>query len=345
MSENSRATFVSTQQLVLTKLIDLEKGEQGQHYHFEQGESLPFEPFGVLGSGGFGQVDKVISRISLKEHARKRVLRSAAFRGPRREATRRFISEIQILKRLQHHHIVRLVGSYTDQKYVALIMYPIAQMDLSAYLSRATTSDHPELQTFFGCLATALEFLHEQKVRHKDIKPGNILVNQGTILFTDFGLSLDYGESDQGSMTATMVNGKTPRYCAPEVAENEPRNTKSDIWSLGVVYVEMMLALKGKTIADMDLYFTQHGTCRTFVHTNVDALPEFIGELSRTGKASDNKALAWAQHMLSVKQESRPSAAALVSSITTPDEEESGTSFCGICCIPCEEEFSDQGSG
>ncbi|KAF2198638.1 kinase-like protein, partial [Delitschia confertaspora ATCC 74209] len=115
------------------------------------------------------------------------------------------------------------------------------------------------LRTFFGCLARALEFLHEQKVRHKDIKPHNILIDRGNVLFTDFGLSLDFTGAD-GSTTMSMVNGMTPRYCAPEVSQYERRNTQSDIWSLGVIFMEMIVVLKGKKIQDMDEFLRQRGS-------------------------------------------------------------------------------------
>ena len=134
---------------------------------------------------------------------------------------------------------------------MGLIMSPVAEMDLSTYLKRADTLKHQELRTFFGCLARALEFLHKQNVRHKDTKPGNILVDGGKVLFTDFGLSFDFTDVN-GSTTLSMVNGITPRYCAPEVAMQERRNTSSDVWSLGVVFLEMIVVLKGKTIDYID---------------------------------------------------------------------------------------------
>ncbi|KAF2198639.1 hypothetical protein GQ43DRAFT_493170 [Delitschia confertaspora ATCC 74209] len=115
--------------------MDLEKGEKGQHCLFRQGESLPFERKEVLGNGGFGQVDKVLSLISFEEYAMKRVLRNVAFRGRRTEDMKQFINEIKILKLLKHHHIVEYVGSYTDPKYVGLIMSPVAEMDLRVYLT------------------------------------------------------------------------------------------------------------------------------------------------------------------------------------------------------------------
>jgi hypothetical protein len=335
-----RAAFVEAQNLVLTESVGLEKG--GKHCNFKKGEMLPFEMKGVLGSGGYGQVDRVLSLISFREYARKRVPRSA-FRGRKKEDFKQFIAEIEILKRLQHRHVVEFVGSYTDSKYIGLIMSPIADHDLSAYLAQAssTSINRPELRTFFGCLATALEYLHSNNVRHKDIKPGNVLVSNGKVLLADFGLSFDF--TDAPSTTMSMVNGMTPRYCAPEVAAHEARNTMSDIWCLGVVFLEMIVVLKGETLQDMDAFLRQHGGFeQPFVRLNIAALPALIAHLKQIGQSTDNRALDWTEAMLSVPQKARPTASALVTQIVSPLREEYGAGFCGICCMmPEEEDFSD----
>jgi serine/threonine protein kinase len=320
--------------------VDLEKGEMGRHCHFKNGDPLPLEPNRVLGRGGFGQVDEVTSTVSNRIYARTRVLRTAAFRDRKNEGLKRFIEEIKILKRLKHEHIVQFVGSYTDPKYIGLIMSPVADMDLGIYLTWTTTSNRPELRTFFGCLTTALVFLHGQNVRHKDIKPGNILVSRGIVLFTDFGLSLDFKDAD-GSTTVGMVNALSRRYCAPEVIEFEPRNSKSDIWSLGVVFMEMMVVLKGKKIQDMDDFFEQRGTHSIFLRNNLAILPEFIAELKGSGELSDNTAFRWIQKMLSLEHYLRPSATSILTSISAPDEQGWNTRFLGVCCVPPEEDFSD----
>ncbi len=336
-----RSEFVGAQDLVITKSMGLEKGEEGQHCYFRRNELLPFEVKGILGSGGFGQVDKVLSSISFKEYARKRVPRNKAFGGQGTEGCKQFVTEIEILKRLKHHHVVEFVGSYTDPRYMGLIMSPVAEMDLSTYLARADTAKHGELRTFFGCLARALEFLHEHNVRHKDIKPSNILVHRGSVLFTDFGLSFDFTDAD-GSTTVGMVNGMTRRYCAPEVAALEPRNTASDIWSLGVVFLEMIAVLKGKTVDFMYEFFKRHGSRQEFVRTNRAGLLELVAELEEMGNISDNRTLEWVQQMLLTDQQLRQTAAALVASIIAVGKQGDGNgSFCGICCMSLDDDFSD----
>ena len=341
LSPSVRSAFASAQNLVLTKSMDLERGERGQHCYFKRDEPLPFKTQGVLGTGGFGQVDKVVSMTSFREYARKRVLRGVAFGSRRREVVTRFIAEIEMLKRLKHRHVVEFVGSYTDAKYMGLIMSPVAEMDLSAYLTHPPASKYPELRTFFGCLARALEFLHQQNVRHKDIKPHNILVNHGNVLITDFGLSFDFTDANT-STTVSMVNAMTPRYCAPEVALQEPRNTSSDIWSLGVVFLEMVVVLKGKTIEYMENFFKEHGSQQAYVRTNTVALLKLVAELEGVGSLCDNRALEWIQRMLLTEQQLRPTAASLVASITASDKDRHGsTLFCGICCLLPDDQFFD----
>jgi serine/threonine protein kinase len=315
----------------MTKSLDLEKGDKGQHCHFRHDESLPFKEKGILGTGGFGQVDRILSLISFREYARKRVPRSTIFGGRRMEDVKQFITEIEVLKRLKHRHVVEFVGSYTDPKYIGLIMSPIAEMDLSTYLACANAASHKELRTFFGCLARALEFLHGERIRHKDIKPSNILVHNGNVLFTDFGLAFDFTDIE-GSTTVSRVNGMTPKYCAPEVANQEPRNTSSDIWSLGVVFLEMVAVLKGRAAKFIYEFLSEHGSRQAYVRTNPDGLRELLANLKETSNPTDNVVLIWVQDMLMIQQSLRPTAAVLMASITAARE--SGNSgLCGICCM------------
>jgi TolA-binding protein len=343
-----RSQFVGAQNLVMTKSMDLEKGESGQHCYFRQDEPLPLKMKGILGSGGFGQVDRVLSTISFREYALKRVPRSAVFSGRTEEDIRRraecvtqFIAEIGALKRLKHHHVVEFVGSYTDPKYIGLIMSPVADMDLSTYLAGTNTARYRELRTFFGCLTRALAFLHEQSIRHKDIKPSNILVHGGNVLFTDFGLAFDFTDKE-GSTTVSMVNGMTPRYCAPEVADYEPRNTSSDVWSLGVVFLEMAAVLKGRTVAYMYDFLKEHGSRQAYVRTNSTGTDALVAELKEAGSPTDNLALGWVQDMVMLPQKLRPTAASLIASITGAGQQGDRTeSFCGICCALPDDFLSD----
>lgn len=325
-----RSAIVDHQGIILTRSIDLEKGEAGKHQHFPKGELLPFQTLGILGTGGFGQVDRVRSIISYKEYARKRVRRRNVFGNGPAAAVKAFISEVEILKRLKHRHIVEFAGSYTDPTCFGIIMSPVAEMDLAKYLSIAKPEHNPTLRTYFGCLTAALQYLHDNRIRHKDIKPQNILVDQGNVLLTDFGLSRD---STGVSSTTSGFTSLSYRYCAPEVAMHNRRNSSSDIWSLGCVFLEMFVVLKGHNLDWMKDYFAHHGSGEFYVRTNPLAEVEMISELEKIEPKSDNRVIEWVQEMLQVDRNARPTATEIIASITGQDKyNESSSAFCGMCC-------------
>jgi predicted negative regulator of RcsB-dependent stress response len=324
-----RISFLKSQDLVLTSSLELERGG---HLYFGSVEDVPLTRDSILGTGGFGEVDKVLSLTTFKEYARKRVPRNMVFASRRQgEMVTQLVAEINILKRLKHPHVVNMIGSYTDPRYMGLIMTPIADIDLSTYLATASPSSHHELRTFFGCLAYALKYLHEQSLRHKDIKPSNVLVYRGSVLFTDFGLSFDYSDGKE-STTVSMVNGMTKRYCAPEVAESQPRNILTDIWSLGIVFLEMLVTLKGRTVESMREYFQQHGTKEEFIRDNHATLGQYMDFLKSIGRESDNFMVDWILSMLEMTKENRPTAAHLVDSMAGAPRVEDAPRFCGLCC-------------
>lgn len=333
-----RDPMLEWQHIVLTNSMNLEGGENGGHCYFREGEPFPFEELEELGSGSFGSVHTIRFHSSGRIYARKRVIRANAFRNlSNARAMQDFIKEIHIIKRLQHDHMTRFIGSYTDSKFIGLIMLPVAETDLAEYLRKVNDKPspprvHATMRKFFGCLASALEFLHSKNVRHKDIKPKNILVTSASnVLLTDFGLSFDFTDAN-GSTTTSMTGAGTPRYSAPEVIKSTKANRKSDIWSLGVVYLEMITVLKGKTSEYIDTYFAQHGSLQTHIHSNLESLPGFIDELTKIPTDLDNKALVWVDKMLRLDAPNRLTASLLVEAILDECLERGAKPFvCDLC--------------
>ncbi|KAF2143170.1 uncharacterized protein K452DRAFT_167236 [Aplosporella prunicola CBS 121167] len=344
-----RSAIAKAQSAVLTQSVELEKGPNGSHGHYRKGDVLPFRILGKLGGGAYGQVDRIQSSISMKQYALKRIRRRAIYGNKTRESHKMFISEMNIIKELKHHHMVEFVGSYTDATFLGLIMAPVADMNLSEFLDKtsstdvskaAKTSNITTLRTFFGCLASALQYLHDNSVRHRDIKPQNILVECGNVLFTDFGLSKDY--SGESGSTTSGITANTPRYAAPEVSNYDPRNTSADVWSLGCVFLEMTAVLKGFTLAFLKEFFSEHGTEHTHFCFNQPATAQLI-EILTYRNQHDNKPVRIIKDMLKADRHSRPTAAQVFSAFITLapfDTTELVTSFCGICCLGDEESDS-----
>ncbi|KAF1840143.1 kinase-like protein [Cucurbitaria berberidis CBS 394.84] len=219
--------------------------EEGKDYFLDDNEELPYRLVKNLGHGHSATVEEVVDQWTGAVYARK-VFR---INGSKSERRRIFSNEIKIIRRLErHHHIVRVFATYISRRETGLILSPVAsQGDLESFLQdfregRCTESGMHTLISAFGCLASGLLFMHTQHVRHKDIKPRNILVHQNTVIYTDFGYSLDHSTAT-GSTTTGRPHTLTRKYCAPEVQEWEPRNAKSDIFSLGCVFFEIFATL------------------------------------------------------------------------------------------------------
>ena len=109
-------------------------------------------------------------------------------------------------------------------------MEPVADTDLRHYLKKDSFSreDLAMLRTFFGCLCSAVKYLHEQNCRHKDLKPYNILIKNETVLITDFVTALDWTELDTETIKK-LPGSFTYTYAAPKVVQAKPRNTSANM--------------------------------------------------------------------------------------------------------------------
>jgi serine/threonine protein kinase len=219
-------------------------------------------------------------------------------------------------------------------------MSPVADSNLASYMAEAVNSVDKQslLRTFFGCLCNGLQYLHQSKIRHRDVKPTNILVKGATVLWADFGISLDW--ADMSRSTTTTGSGRSLQYCAPEAAHFEPRNSSSDIWSLGSVFLEMITILKGQTIAQMRQTFKAYSGNHCF-YSNIKPVNLWIEKLRTLGSDQDNQPLTWIKLMLNVNLRYRPTAQILFTMITNQhadsDTSFNPATFCGSCCVEDDE--------
>ncbi|KAL8690966.1 MAG: hypothetical protein Q9218_003704 [Villophora microphyllina] len=351
LSPSSRYAFINKQSLVTSsRAADLVC--QGPHRHlsmiYQSTLGTLAEQDYSLAKGGQGTVDLVKSNLSAQEYAvchtieiaaseqsltrpigkRKRIFRTRTF-VKNKQALAMFEKEIHNLKRLSHIHLVKLVGSYTDPKYVGLIMDPVADIDLKHYLS---LEPFPKenlvcLRSFFGCLASAMKYLHDQRCRHKDIKPGNILIKDQTVLITDFGTALDWTDLEVDA-TVGRPEAYTNMYAVPEVALARSRGSPADMWSLGCVFLEMVTILKGRTMEERRRFFEQTGTHSPCFHDNQQSLKQWIDFLHKK-PSQDDQPLRWIECMIVEDPLMRVDANGLFEDIVSVGQVER---FHGQCC-------------
>ncbi|KAL9063443.1 MAG: hypothetical protein Q9157_008239 [Trypethelium eluteriae] len=264
--ESIRANFLKYQKCVLTDAQEIEKGNH--HVSLEDSGNQHFHSIATIGQGGFGSVGQVRSKLSQKFFARKRVPRGRP--SERNLEVQRFlIKEIKFLRGFDHRHVVRILGSYTDKDCIAFLMQPIADHDLYSFLveSRPSQGQFMSMRNYFGCLAGAVDYLHTRKIRHRDLISKNILIKGDRIFITDFGIAYDWSKTNATTQHRDVPFSK--EYTSPEVIKGTPRNTASDMWSLGVVFLELVTVLLGSTIAQ----FKSHMDYRSSRKSSGRSLP------------------------------------------------------------------------
>lgn len=270
-------------------------------------------------------MDRVRGKFSTKEYARKRVFKARS--AIQRSKLGSFERELGALKRLRHHHLVQYVGSYTDSKWVAFMMLPIADSDLTSWM--ISNPPKKSLREAFGCLASAVSYLHQQSVRHKDIKSQNVLVYQGKVLLTDFGSALDWKDMDASTTGGTAESNYTRKYAAPEVLGGDKRNSSSDIFSLGCVFLELATSLFDHHLDELYQHCLSTGTKAVIFAENMCAVEAWVGKLKDMEiTRADSKVLDMALKMLNLDKATLPTGLEIATIFGGL-----GTNyFCKVCC-------------
>ena len=193
-----------------------------------------------IGRGGMGSV-------YLAERADGQFEKQVAIKLLKRgtdtdEILRRFRAEREILARLDHPNIARLIDAgTTDDGLPYFIMEYVAGSPVTRYVKENCLSLHDRLKLFLK-VCTAVEFAHDNSVVHRDLKPNNILINvRAEPKLLDFGIAKLIA-SDPDSREATVFEERrlTPSYASPEQALGGPITFATDIYALGTLLYEIL---------------------------------------------------------------------------------------------------------
>lgn len=204
-----------------------------------------------IGAGGMGVVYRARD-TRLERDVAVKILNAKTLSSD--SARKRFRREALILSRLNHPNVESVYDFHSDQGIDYLVMEHISGVSLAERLEQGALSKK-ELLSIGIQLARGLAAAHEQKIIHRDLKPANLKVTPENVLkILDFGLAqfLTLPEDETVTQTAAVQNpaAGTPAYISPEqIAGNEP-DTRSDIYSAGVVLYELATGSKP---------FSEHG--------------------------------------------------------------------------------------
>jgi CheY-like chemotaxis protein len=182
----------------------------------------------------------------------------------------RFLQEYEIIASLRHPNVVQIydLGVADDHAYIAMEYFPDG--DLRAKIKRGVAPG--EAVNVLRQMAQALAAIHSVGVLHRDLKPGNVMMRRdGTIALIDFGLAKQL-ELD-AEITATGEIFGTPYYMSPEQGHGREVDARSDIYSLGVIFWEMLTGRKP--------FLAPTPMAVIYKHSH-SPIPELPGELQAT---------------------------------------------------------------
>jgi len=191
-----------------------------------------FQTMYVVGKGGFGKVWKVELKktrelFAMKEMSKARILL--------KKSVNSVMNERKLLSILRHPFIVNMQFAFQDRENLFLVMDYKSGGDLRFHLGHHKCFSEPQTKFFVACILVALEYLHNNGILHRDVKPENLVLdNKGYVHLTDFGIARVWNPEN-----ARDTSG-TPGYMAPEVMCRQNHGVAADYFAVGVIVYEFM---------------------------------------------------------------------------------------------------------
>lgn len=201
----------------------------------------PYRLVRKIGAGGMGTV--YLAERDDAEFDKQVAIKFIRGGSIRDTAIKRFRRERQILARLEHPGIARLLdGGSTDKGVPYFVMEYVPGKLLLDYCDERGMGIRSRIEIFLK-VCEAVEYAHERLIVHRDLKASNILVDEtGNPKLLDFGIAKVLQPDEDGQMTLTQTGLRqfTPDYASPEQIRGEQVTTATDVYSLGVLLYELL---------------------------------------------------------------------------------------------------------
>jgi eukaryotic-like serine/threonine-protein kinase len=205
-----------------------------------------YEVRGVLGKGAMGVVYDGYDAKLKRRVAIKTIQTATLDEATAKHYSMRFQREVRAVARLNHPHIVQVYDFGNERDLAYIVMEYIEGRELKDYFNAEERFELKSTLTIMTQLLDALDFAHEAGVIHRDIKPANVMIDsRGVAKLTDFGVArITEGESDEAEKTRAGAVIGTPSYMSPEQIQGQPIDKRTDIFSAGVVFYQLLTGRK-----------------------------------------------------------------------------------------------------
>ncbi|MGD8330236.1 MAG: tetratricopeptide repeat protein [Acidobacteriota bacterium] len=189
----------------------------------------------LLGEGGMGSVYEA-DDLELERKVAIKLIRPDLAANP--EVLQRFKRELIMARKVTHENVVRIFDLGTDQGLKFITMEFVEGRDLKSYIVDGPRLTAEESAKVIVQVCRALNAAHNAGIVHRDLKPQNVMIDsEGLAQVMDFGVARSM---DVTGMTRTGEMLGTPAYMSPEQAKGEPSDARSDIFSLGIIFYELL---------------------------------------------------------------------------------------------------------
>lgn len=182
-----------------------------------------------LGRGGFARCYELTEIPSEKIYAGKVIAKSQIKNSDQKQ---KMSQEIEIHRSISHKHIVAFHTYFEDPNYIYIILELCSKRSLMEMHKRRKVFTEPEVRYIVTQIALACQYLHTNKIVHRDLKLGNLFLNEDMdVKVGDFGLATKISNEKDRKLTLCG----TPNYIAPEVLMKKGHGFEVDVWSLGCI--------------------------------------------------------------------------------------------------------------
>lgn len=212
--------------------------ESEKQQRLKMGSDLgPYTINRLIGEGGMGEVYKAYDK-TLNRHIALKTISGKLSNNS--EIVKRFISEGQTLAKLNHQNVVTVYTQGEENGTYYIAMEYVEGKSLDQYSSGKTLSAK-EVTSIIKQILEGVKALHECGIIHRDLKPKNIIVrSNSSVKIVDFGIAKSNANRDM-DLTSTGVLVGSVYYVAPELASGDAASIQSDLWSVGVIFYELLI--------------------------------------------------------------------------------------------------------
>ena len=199
---------------------------------------------GVLGKGAMGLVYDGLDPNLDRRVAIKTILTRQLDAKEQKDVAMRFEREVMAVARLNHRNIVQVYDFGSEEDLAYIVMEFIQGRELESYFKKGERFDLRSILRLQIELLEALDFAHEAGIVHRDVKPANVMIDAGGhAKLTDFGVARTM-DGPQGEATRMGKQIGTPSYMSPEQIQGIPLDRRSDVFSAGIVFYQLLTGRK-----------------------------------------------------------------------------------------------------